>query len=49
MAKPNKINLRAFQQELSERLKNKTATGSRINEATTFVNTAAMPKFQPER
>ncbi|MBK9608349.1 MAG: chemotaxis protein CheW [Betaproteobacteria bacterium] len=25
MAKPNKINLRAFQQELSERLKNKTA------------------------
>ena len=25
MAKPNKINLRAFQQELSERLKRKTA------------------------
>src|SRR5688572_20427259 len=30
-------------------LKINIATGTRIKEATTFVNTAAIPKFQPER
>jgi hypothetical protein len=30
-------------------LKMKTATGSRISEATTLTSTAAIPKFQPAR
>jgi len=46
-ARQTKIPVTFTQFNLS--LKTKIATGTRINEATTLVSTAAMPRFQPER
>src|SRR5258706_15999726 len=46
-AKQTKIPKTLIQFNLS--LKTKIATGTRISEATTLVNTAAIPRFQPVR